>query len=74
MQFSSLLLSQQASHTELRESVMPEKQLYQNCTVIVHFGSTKQDYLNLIEFEDRRALIKLLQSQLTSERQQVFSH
>jgi Domain of unknown function (DUF6431) len=51
---------------------MSEKQLYQNRTAIVHFGSTKQDYLNLIESEDHRALIKHLQAplqaQLTSER------
>jgi hypothetical protein len=51
---------------------MSEQQLYQNRTAVVHFGSTKQEYLKLIESENHRELIKHLQAplkaQLTSER------
>jgi hypothetical protein len=47
---------------------MTEKQTYQNRTAIVHFGATKQDYLNLVQSEDRKALIAHLQAPLSPER------
>lgn len=51
---------------------MTEKKPYQNRTAIVHFGATKQDYLDLVQAEDRKPLISRLQSplqaQLTHER------
>ena len=54
---------------------MTEKQLYQNRTAIVHFGASKQDYLNLVQSEDRKPLIKHLQApleaQLSPERHKV---
>jgi hypothetical protein len=51
---------------------MPQKQPYQNRTAIVHFGATKQDYLDLVQSEDCKALIVHLQGplqgQLSAER------
>jgi hypothetical protein len=43
---------------------MTEKQPYQNRTAIVHFGATKQAYLDLVQSEDRQALIAHLQAPL----------
>jgi hypothetical protein len=43
---------------------MSEKQTYQNRTAIVHFGATKQDYLNLVQSDDHKPLINHLQAPL----------
>ncbi len=45
---------------------MTAKQVYQNRTAIVHFGS-KQDYLGLVQSEDRKPLIERLQSPLQAQ-------
>ena len=46
---------------------MTEKQAYQNRTAIVHFGARKQDYLALVQAEDRKALIAHLQAPLQAQ-------
>ena len=46
---------------------MTAKQAYQNRTAIVQFGATKQDYLDLVQSEDRKALIAHLQAPLQSQ-------
>ena len=46
---------------------MTEKQAHQNRTAIVHFGATKQDYLDLVQSEDRKPLIEYLQAPLTAQ-------
>ena len=49
---------------------MTAKQVYQNRTAIVHFGS-KQDYLGLVQSEDRKPLIERLQSPLQAQLSEV---
>ena len=46
---------------------MAEKQPYQNRTAIVQFGTTKQDYLDLVQSEERKALIAHLQAPLQAQ-------
>ena len=46
---------------------MAKKQPYQNRTAIVQFGTTKQDYLDLVQSEDRKALIAHLQAPLQAQ-------
>ena len=46
---------------------MSEQQTFQNRTTIVHFGATKQDYLNLVQSDDHKPLINHLQAPLQAQ-------
>lgn len=46
---------------------MTEKQIYQNRTAIVHFGPTREDYLELVQSKDRKPLLERLQAPLQAQ-------
>ena len=46
---------------------MTAKQAYQNRTAIVHFGSTKEEYLSLLQSEDHQPLLQQLQAPLQAQ-------
>ena len=46
---------------------MTAKQAYQNRTAIVHFGSSKEEYLSLLQSEDHQPLLQHLQAPLKAQ-------
>ncbi len=53
---------------------MTEKATYQNRTAIVYFGPNRQDYLDLVQAEDRQPLIEYLQAPLQAQLSQEQHH